>query len=98
MCYNPVVNGGIDHLSHGGIRVAYRNWEVIKISYCDHAEEEVALEAEIVYPADFLSELPPRIVAHRCSRGLACNSFNQPGCCWSGTNPYYDPFKEPEKA
>jgi hypothetical protein len=76
--------------------VAYRNWEVIKISYCEHAGEEVALEAEIVYPATFLPEQAPRIVAHRCSRGLVCNSFNQPGCCWSGTNPSYDPFKEPE--
>ena len=29
--------------------MAYKNWEVIKISYCDRADEEVALEAEIVY-------------------------------------------------
>jgi len=76
--------------------VAYRNWEVVKISYCDLAGEEVFLEADIVYPATFLPEQPPRIIAHRCSRGLVCNSFSQAGCCWSGTNPGYDPFKEPE--
>jgi len=76
--------------------MAYRNWEVLKISYCERADEEVALEAEIVYPATFLPEQAPRIIAHRCSRGLACNSFKHPGCCWSGTNPGYDPFKETE--
>ena len=74
--------------------MAYRNWEVIKVSYCDHAGEEVSLEAEIVYPPIHLPDQAPRIVAHRCSRGLACNSFNQPSCCWAGTNPGYDPFKE----
>ena len=78
--------------------MAYRKWEVIKVSYCDHAGEEVSLEAEIIYPASYLPEQPPRIVAHRCSRGLACNSFRQASCCWAGTNPGYDPFKEPESA
>lgn len=77
--------------------MAYRNWEAIKISYCEHVDEEVALEAEIIYPATFLPEQAPRIIAHRCSRGLACNSFRQPACCWAGTNPDVDPFKQPEK-
>ena len=36
--------------------MAYRNWEVLKVSYCDRAGEEVFLEAEIVYPATFLPE------------------------------------------
>jgi hypothetical protein len=78
--------------------VAYRNWEVIKVSYCEHIGEEVALEAEIVYPATFLPDQAPRIVAHRCSHGMTCNNFQQPSCCWAGTNPGYDPFKEPETA
>jgi hypothetical protein len=76
--------------------VAYRHWEVIRVAYCERAEEEVALEADVVYPATFLPEQAPRIYAHRCSRGLACNSFQKSGCCWSGTNPNYDPFKERE--
>jgi hypothetical protein len=75
--------------------MAYRNWEVMKISYCEHAGEEVALEAELVYPATYLPEQAPRVIAHRCSRGLACNSFRQASCIWAGTNPDYDPFKEP---
>lgn len=78
--------------------MAYRNWEVIKVSYCEHVGEEVALEAEIVYPAAFLPDQAPRIIAHRCSRGMACNHFQHPCCCWAGTNPDYDPFKEPEAA
>lgn len=74
--------------------MAYRNWEVIKVSYCEHAGEEVALEAEIAYPATYLPEQAPRVIAHRCSRGMACNSARKPGCCWSGTNPDIDPFKD----
>lgn len=76
--------------------MAHRNWKILKVSYCEQAGEEVALEAELVYPASFLPEQPPRIMAHRCSHGLACNSFQKPGCCWSGTNPGYDPFKNRE--
>ncbi len=78
--------------------MTFKNWEVIKVSYCEHAGEEVALEAEIVYPASYLPEQAPRIIAHRCSRGLACNSFRHPSCCWAGTNPGFDPFKAPEEA
>ena len=44
--------------------MAYKNWEVIKVSYCEHAGEEVALEAEVVYPASYLPEQAPRIIAH----------------------------------
>ena len=76
--------------------MAYRNWEIIKVTYCEHAGEEVALEAEIVYAPSNLPDQPPRIIAHRCSRGLACNSAGQPSCCWAGTNPGYDPFREKE--
>jgi len=83
---------------HGGISVAHRNWEVIKVSYCEHVGEEVALGADVVYPATYLPEQAPRIFAHCCSRGFACISFRQTGCCWAGTNPDYDPFKEPEVA
>ena len=44
--------------------MAYRNWEVIKVSYCEHAGEEVALEAEIAYPATYLPEQAPRMFWH----------------------------------
>lgn len=41
--------------------MAYRDWKVIKIAYCEHAGEEVYLEADIVYPATFL---PKSSTAH----------------------------------
>ena len=74
--------------------MAVKTWEAVKVRYCDHAGSEVALEAEIVYPIDVLSDQPPRLLAHRCSRGLECSLNSQPSCVWAGTNPNYDPFKE----
>ena len=35
-----------------------KNWEAIKIQYCHHADEEVGLEGELVYPPERLSEVP----------------------------------------
>ncbi|MBL6965633.1 MAG: hypothetical protein ISR60_03675 [Anaerolineales bacterium] len=69
-------------------------WEVEKVNYCHHVGKEVALEAEVVYPADWLPDQPPRIVAHRCSEGTACNLDGRGSCVWAGTNPTYDPFRE----
>ncbi len=74
--------------------MAVKTWEAVKIRYCDHAGSEVALEAEKVYPSEFLSDQPARLLAHRCSRGVECSLNNQAACVWAGTNPDYDPFKE----
>ncbi len=74
--------------------MAVKQWEPQKIQFCDRAGCEVALEVELVYPADFLSDQPTRLLAKRCSRGLECNLFNQPACVWSGTNPLLDPFQK----
>ena len=73
--------------------MAVRTWETQKIRFCDHAGSDVALEAEVVYPADSLPDQAPRVQAHRCSRALECNMFCQPACVWAGTNPVYDPFQ-----
>lgn len=73
-----------------------RDWQVIKVQYCQHAGKEVALEAEVVYPAEFLPDQPPRILAHRCSEAFSCNLDGRASCVWAGTNPMYDPFKERE--
>jgi hypothetical protein len=73
--------------------MAVKSWQVIKMCYCEHAHTEVALEAELVYPADHLPEQQPRILAHRCSKGLDCNLDARPSCVWAGTNPVVDPFK-----
>ncbi len=68
-------------------------WQPIRICYCHHVQQDVALEAEIVYPVDFLPD-QPRVVAHRCSHGLDCNLDGRVSCLWAGTNPVIDPFIE----
>lgn len=75
--------------------MAEEQWNVIKVCYCDHVNEEVGLEARVIYPAEWLPEQPPRVVAHRCSHGLQCNREGRPSCVWAGTNPAFDPFAEP---
>ncbi len=72
--------------------MALKTWQTVKIHHCYHASAEVCLEAEVVYPAEWLPDQPPRIMARRCSHGLGCNLDNRPGCVWAGTNPAYDPF------
>jgi len=74
--------------------MAEKMWEIIKVRYCEHAGEEVAMEALVVYPAEWLPTQPPRVTSHRCSRAITCNLDGRASCVWSGTNPVYDPFKE----
>ena len=74
--------------------VAIKVWQAVKVCYCDHAGSEVALEAEVIYPAEWLPDTPPQVQAHRCSHGLECNLKNRPSCIWAGTNPTFDPFRE----
>jgi hypothetical protein len=74
--------------------MAEKNWEPIKISFCHHLGKEVALEAELIYPAEFLPDQNPRVTAHRCSRAVDCNLDGKPSCIWAGTNPAFDPFSE----
>ena len=71
--------------------MAERIWVVSKISYCEHVNDDAALEAEMLFPADNLPD-PPRVLSHRCSLGMQCNQFAQPACIWAGTNPDHDPF------
>ncbi|MBN2147408.1 MAG: hypothetical protein JW726_08465 [Anaerolineales bacterium] len=78
--------------------MAEKVWETIKVQYCHHVKEQVGLEAELVYPADFLPDQGPRVLSHRCSHAFACNLDGRPSCIWAGTNPAFDPFREePEK-
>jgi hypothetical protein len=74
--------------------MAVSMWQTIKVRYCQHAEAEVGLETKIVYPAEWLPDQLPRVLAHRCSRAIACNLDDRGSCIWSGTNPMYDPFLE----
>jgi hypothetical protein len=74
--------------------MAVKTWQTIKVHYCHHVKREVELEAQAVYPAEWLPDQPPRILAHRCSHAFACNLDGRPSCVWAGTNPSYDPFRE----
>ena len=74
--------------------MTYRTWQTIKVHHCNHIDEDVAMQANIVFPAEWMPEQPPRILAHRCSRGMDCNLNARPSCIWAGTNPGYDPFLE----
>jgi len=74
--------------------MAVKMWQTIKVSYCQRADKEVSLEAELLYPDEHLPDQPPRIIAHRCAYGLQCNLNMESGCVWAGTHPTYDPFAE----
>jgi hypothetical protein len=73
--------------------MARKNWEVTRVCFCEHVNQEVALEAEVLYPVDYLPD-PPRILSHRCSHGLKCNQMEKAACKWAGTNPDIDPFRQ----
>ncbi|MCL4269320.1 MAG: hypothetical protein KJZ72_07235 [Anaerolineales bacterium] len=67
--------------------MAEKVWQIEKVKYCEHVEQEVAIENEVVYPADQLPDQPPRVIAHRCSHALECNMIEKPACSLCGTNP-----------
>lgn len=71
--------------------MAQKQWYVSKICYCEHVGHEIALETQVVLPAEHLPEQPPRVMAHRCSSALECNATDKPTCAWCGTNPDYYP-------
>ena len=72
--------------------MAFSTWEIRKIAVCEHVGHEIALETELVYPADHLPDQPARVLARRCANALACNCMDKPGCAWSGTNPDHRPI------
>jgi hypothetical protein len=74
--------------------MALQTWKTIKVRYCEHVGKQVGLEARLIYPAEFLPDQLPQIVAHRCSLAIACNLEARPSCIWAGTNPAFDPYLE----
>ncbi len=72
--------------------MAFRTWQVDKIKYCEIAGCEVALEDDVVYPAEQLPDQPPRVLAHRCSNAMICGQMDSPVCIWCGTNPDRQPL------
>ena len=70
--------------------MAERTWQVKKIQYCEHAGHEIAIENEVVYPAEQMPDQPPRIIARRCSNAIECNLVEKAACALCGTNPGYE--------
>ncbi|MEW5872210.1 MAG: hypothetical protein AB1894_23310 [Chloroflexota bacterium] len=78
--------------------MSVKMWQPIKTCFCHHISQEVHLEAELIYPADWLPDYPPQAQAHRCSSASECNLDGRSSCVWAGTNPTVDPFEEWMKA
>jgi hypothetical protein len=74
--------------------VAVKTWQPIKTCFCQHVQKVVSLEAELIYPSEWLPDQLPRVYAHRCSNCVECNLDGRPSCVWAGTNPAFDPFAE----
>lgn len=70
--------------------MAEKIWQVEKIKYCEHVGYEITIENKVVYPAEYLPEQPPRILARRCSNGIECNMIEKAACALCGTNPDLD--------
>jgi hypothetical protein len=73
--------------------MAKKVWQVEKTKYCEHLQEDVAIEVEVVHPAEQLPEQAPRVVARRCNKAIECNCMEHPACSLSGTNPDIDPVE-----
>ncbi len=76
--------------------MSVKTWRPIKIQFCHHVGQDVSLEAELVFPPEWMPDQAPRVGAHRCSQALECNLDGRPSCIWAGTNPVFDPFVEKE--
>ena len=81
-------------MEHRELAMAVKVWQTTQVRYCHHVKSEVELEEEVVFPSDVLPDQPPRLLARRCSHGMACNLDGRPSCIWAGTNPAYDPLRK----
>jgi hypothetical protein len=77
--------------------LATKQWESIKRQYCDKAGCQVALQAQIIYPIDYLPD-NPRILGERCSHGDLCLKERLGSCAYSGGDPDFDPFNEQQQS
>lgn len=67
--------------------MAQKKWKISKLRYCEHVGHEIALETEVVLPAEYLPDPSPRVIARRCSSAMECNKMDKVACAWCGTNP-----------
>jgi len=73
--------------------MADARWETVRVEMCERVGKRAALELHCVYPAEFLPDQPPHVIARRCSLGVSCNLLETPGCCFAGTLPAFDPHR-----
>ena len=71
--------------------MAQKKWQVSKVRYCEHVGQEVALEIQVVLPADHLPD-QPHVTAHRCSKAMECNKIDKMVCAYCFTNPNENPI------
>lgn len=76
--------------------MAIRNWVTINKRFCDKVGCQVALQAQVIYPIDYLPD-NLRILSERCSHGDLCLKERFGSCGFSGGDPGIDPFNESQK-
>jgi hypothetical protein len=57
-----------------------RKTEAITHVFCEHAQEEVELTTQIVFPVDIMPDQPPRITSRHCSHFFDCNLQDKSVC------------------
>jgi hypothetical protein len=67
--------------------MAWETWRTVKETRCKFLQDQVRLEARLLYAADILPDQPPRVLAYRCSDGQDCDRFNQADCPWGILTP-----------
>jgi len=67
--------------------MAEKIWKVETSKYCEHVQREIKIEDEVVFPAEMLPDMSPRVLARRCSNALECNLMEKAACELCGTNP-----------
>jgi hypothetical protein len=78
--------------------MAKSSWVKTQKIYCERINQEVDLLEERIIPDNVLPNVgePFQVRARTCSHWLDCNLSGAP-CCYSGTNPSYDPFRDQGK-
>ena len=76
--------------------MATSSWVKTQTIFCERVNDKVDLLEERIFPAATLPDVgePYLVRSRKCSHWLACNMIEAP-CCYSGTNPGYDPFQNP---
>jgi hypothetical protein len=64
-----------------------RTTEIVSHRYCTHANAEVTITTDLVYPAEMMPLQAPRLRARRCSHFFDCNLQDKTACTFSVDKP-----------